>query len=115
MKKIFLITTLLFSFALAQAAILNFNLSPAGTDNAVGLSPLNETPPITNSIGSGNEIGTGINFETDTRTLSLSLGYGSAFGFSNLTGVATAAHIHGPAPTNTPAAIIIDLAPFHVL
>src|SRR5215471_9002830 len=115
MKKIFLITTLLFSFALAQAAILNFNLSPAGTDNAVGLSPLNETPPITNSVGSGNEIGTGINFDTATLTLNLSLGYGSAFGFTNLTGAAIAAHIHGPAATNTPAPILIDLAPFHIL
>jgi hypothetical protein len=66
------------------------------------------------STGSGNEIGAGIQFDTDALTLNLSLGYGSAFGFSDLTGPATAAHIHGPAPTNTPAPVVIDLASLNV-
>src|SRR3954467_6536982 len=102
MKK--LIAFALFKRGVAsQAAVYTFGLSPAGTDNAVGLSPLNETPPVTNSTGSGNIIGTGITYDSSTLTLNLSLGYGSALGFSDLTGAATAAHIHGPAPTNTPA------------
>jgi hypothetical protein len=114
MKKILAIA--LFTIATAvPAAIVTFDLSPPGTDHAVGLSPANETPPVLNSTGSGNEIGPGITFDTSTLTLSLSLGYGSAFGFSNLTCPATAAHIHGPAPTNTPAPIVVDLAGLNVL
>lgn len=113
MKRILIITALSFHVA-AQAVILNFDLSPTGTDNAVGLSPLNEVPAVTNSTGSGNEIGTGITFDTDTLILTLNIGYGSAFGFSDLTGPATGLHIHGPAPTNTPAGVIINLAANHV-
>ncbi len=99
---------------LSSCSDRHFALSPAGTDNAAGMSPLNETPPVLNSSGSGNEIGSGIRFNTDTFTLSLSIGYGSAFGFSNLTGPATAAHIHGPAPTNTPASVVISLAGLNI-
>jgi hypothetical protein len=98
---------------ISQGTILNFDLSPPGTDKAVGLSSLNETPAVTNSTGSGNEIGTGITFDTDTLTLSLSIGYGSAYGFTDLTGPATLMHIHGPAPTNVSAGVLIDLAPLH--
>jgi CHRD domain-containing protein len=114
MKTKILLVTFLAGCLAARAAIIGFDLSPAGFDNAVGLSPLNETPPATNSTGSGNEIGSGITFDTDTLTLNLSLGYGSAFGFTDLTGPATVMHIHGPAPTNTPAGVIINLAGIHV-
>src|SRR5688572_20553567 len=114
MKKT--ITTLVFlgSLTFAQAIIVNFDLSPPGSDNAVGLSPLNEVPAVTNSAGSGNEIGGGITFDTDTLTLMLSLGYGLAYGFTNLTGPAAAMHIHAPAPTNLTANVLIDLAPLHI-
>lgn len=103
---------LLFVFGLASthAATLDFNLSPPGTDNAVGMSPQNEVPPATNSIGSGNEIGPGITFDTQTLQLNLAIGYGSAFGFDNLTGPITGVHIHGPALTNAVAPILINLA-----
>jgi hypothetical protein len=113
MKKIIALA-LFTSLVASQAAVYTFDLSPAGTDSAIGLSPLNETPPVLNSTGSGNEIGTGITFDTSTLTLKLSLGYGSAFGFSNLTGAATAAHIHGPALTNTPAPVLIDLSSLNI-
>ena len=76
-----------------QGAVILFELSPAGTDNAVGLSPLNEVPAVLNSTGSGNTNGAGITFDTGTLTLNLSLGYGSALGFSDLTGAATGAAI----------------------
>jgi hypothetical protein len=71
MKKYIIgIVTLAFSLALnSQAAIIQFNLSPAGTDAAVGLSPLNEVPAATNSTGSGNEISAGISFDTETSIL----------------------------------------------
>jgi hypothetical protein len=114
MKKLALLL-LCAGLSTAPAATVVFELSPAGTDNAVGLSPLNETPPVTNSVGSGNTIGSGIALDTDTLLLDLSIGYGGAFGFTDLTGPATAAHIHGPAPTNTPAPIVIDLSGLHTL
>src|SRR6266403_236204 len=71
----------------AQAAQIRFALSPPGTDVAVGLSPSNEVPIVTNSTGSGNIVGPGIVFDTDTSILSLSIGYGSDAGFTDLTGV----------------------------
>src|SRR2546426_3087417 len=113
MKKTITTFLLLGSLCISHAVIWKFDLSPPGTDNAVGLSPLNEVPAVTNSSGSGNEIGNGITFDTSTLTLSLSVGYGAAFGFSNLSGPATLMHIHGPAPTNVAAAVLIDLAPLH--
>src|SRR5215472_7166325 len=108
MKKI-VILPLLATCASLHAAVVLFDISPAGTDNAVGLSPSNEVPPVLNSTGSGNETGAGITFDTSTLTLSLSLGYGSAAGFSNLTGPATHAALQGPAPTNSTAPAIVDL------
>lgn len=90
-----------------QAEILEFDLSPAGTSPAVGLSPANEVPPATGT-GSGNEVFTGILYNTDTNLLSFALGYGSFAGFTDLTGVATAAHIHGPAPVTGTAPPVHD-------
>jgi len=113
MKKTLSTVVLLASLCASQAVIWNFDLSPAGTDHAVGLSPSNEVPVVTNSVGSGNEIGSGITFDTSTLTLSLSVGYGSAFGFTDLTGPATIMHIHGPAPTNVAAPVLINLASNH--
>lgn len=112
-KKISMTAALIVCATASQAAIVGFDLSPAGTDNAIGLSPLNETSAVTNSVGSGNEIGDGITFDTDSLTLTLSLGYGSAFGFADVTGPAVAAHIHGPAPTNTAAPVMVDLSALH--
>jgi len=97
---------------IAQAEIIQFNLSPAGTDAAVGLSPLNEVPAATNSTGSGNEISAGISFDTDTSMLTLALGYGSAAGFTDLTGPASA-KIQGPAGQGTNSqSVVVDLEPY---
>ena len=73
----------------------------------MGLSPANEVPAATGT-GSGAEILSGITYDTDTNVLSVALGYGSFAGFTNLTGVATAAHIHGPAPVTGTAPPIHD-------
>jgi hypothetical protein len=113
MMKIF---TIALSTALATAtyaAIIPFDLSPAGT--GVGLSPLNEVPPVTNSVGSGAEVFDGISFDTDTALLSVAVGYGSAAGYTNLTGPATVMHIHGPAGPGTNAGVVVDLGPFSFL
>jgi hypothetical protein len=69
----------------------------------------------TNSAGSGGEVSGGVVYDSDTGILSLALGYGSAAGFTDLTGAATAAHIHGPAGAGTNAGVRISLAPYHFL
>jgi hypothetical protein len=104
---------LLATATLTQAAVYRFDLSPAGTDVAVGLSPLNEVPAVTNSTGSGNEISGGISFDTTSSILSFAIGYGSAAGFTDLTAPALSMHIHGPAGSGTSAPVVLNLAPFH--
>ena len=107
------VLTLLSSVAFTQAAVFRFDLSPPGADIAVGMSPSNEVPAVTNSTGSGNAISGGISFNTSNSTLTFAIGYGSAAGFTDLTGPASAMHIHSPAGTGTNAGILFDLAPFH--
>jgi hypothetical protein len=58
--------------ALNDPSVPVFRISPPGTEAAVGLSPLNEVIPGA-SNGAGNEIGTGITFDTSSLTLVLSL------------------------------------------
>jgi len=100
--------------AFAKADIIPFDLSPPGTDQAVGLSASNEVGTVIGSTGSGNEILGGITFDTTTRVLSLAVGYGSAAGFSDLTGRAAAMHIHGNAGPGTNAPVLIDLISLHL-
>ncbi len=97
----------------AQAELVRFQLSPPGTDTAVGLSPSNEVPASTNSTGSGGEISGGIVFDTATSILDLAVGYGSAAGFTDLTGPAIAMHIHGPAGAGTNAGVLVSLVPYN--
>lgn len=113
MKRCLLSVLLLLTIGYAKAAIIPFDLSPAGTDKAVGLSSSNEVDVI-GSTGSGNEILGGITFDTTTRVLSLAVGYGSAAGFTDLTGPATAMHIHGPAGPGTNAPVLINLSTNHL-
>lgn len=95
-----------------RATVLELDLSPLGTTADTGLSPLNEIIPP-NSTGSGGEIMPGITFNTISLTLHLSLGYGSAFGFTDLTAPAFSWLLHGPAiPTET-APVLFDLGALH--
>lgn len=87
---------------------IQFHLGP----NGAGLRPGNEVIPP-DSGGSGNEIGAGIFFDASTRILSLNLAYGSAFGFSDLTGPAFAWLLHGPAPLGETAPVLFNLQSFH--
>jgi hypothetical protein len=96
----------------SQAALIHFDLSPAGTDVAVGLSPSNQVPAVTNSTGSGNTISDGIIFNTDTYNLQVAIGYGSAAGFTDLTGTPIAMHIHSPATTGQNASPLVNLSPY---
>jgi len=106
---------LLSTVALTQAAVYRIDLSPPGTDVAVGLSSSNEPAGITNSSGSGSVISGGISFNTSNSTLSFAIGFGSAAGFADLSAPATAMHIHGSAGAGTNAPVLFDLAPFYFL
>ena len=111
--KLKTLALILCAAASSQAALLHFELSPAGTDVAVGLSPSNSVPVVTNSTGSGNAVSGGIVFDTDTSLMQLAIGYGSAAGFTDLTGVPTLMHIHGPAAVGQNAGPIVDLMPYN--
>jgi len=104
---------LLSTIAFAQATIIDFDLSPAGSSAALGLSPANEVPAVVTSTGSGNAVSGGITFDTTTSTLSFTMGYGSSAGFTDLTGAANGMHIHGPAAAGANAVVLFNLAPVH--
>src|SRR5262245_45064792 len=107
------ILALLSTAVVSHAAIIQFDLSPPGTDAAVGMTPANEVPPAIGSTGSGGEISGGISFDTVSGRLTFAIGYGSAAGFTDLTGPASALHIHGSAGAGTNASVLINLAPYH--
>lgn len=112
----------------AQAAIIPFDISPtnkainllnysANRDHAQGLSALNETLQPASSA-TGNETGAGITYDDVTNQLTFNFAYGSAFGFVDLVGNYSAAHIHGNGAVNYPAVntsagVLFDLASFH--
>ena len=89
MKALTAIVLALTTALASHAALLEFNLSPEGTDVAIGLSPENTVPPATNSMGSGDALGDGIIYDTETGILMLNIGYGESAGFTNLTGAVT--------------------------
>lgn len=107
------VTLLLATGLSAHAALIHFNLSPPGTDVAVGLSPSNEVPPSADSTGSGNTISGGIVLDTSSYQLLVTVGYGSAAGFTDLTGPAIAMHIHSAAGPGTNAGVTIPLTPYN--
>lgn len=79
------------STSFSEAATIPFDLQ--GTAG-FGLLKGNENPAV-GTGGSGGEIGTGITFDTVSNVLTLNFGWGVTNGFSNLSGNATAGHIHG--------------------
>jgi len=107
MKNSLLAMAALLLVPLAQAEVYQVDLSPNGVP---GLSPDNEVPAVTNSTGSGGEILSGISFDTETSVLSIAIGYGSAAGFTDLTGPATGMHIHGPAAADASAGVVVSLS-----
>lgn len=80
----------------ARAAIIQFDLQGQA---GAGLLPGNET-------GTGGEIGAGISFDDVTKMLTINVGWGTANGFTNLTGAASAAHVHGITASNAPASFL---------
>jgi len=110
MKKSLVI--LLSAALTSQAALVYFDISPVGSDAAVGLNPANVVPAVTNSTGSGGAISAGVVFDTDTSVLQLAIGYGSSAGFTDLSGPVTSLSINGPAGAGQNAGALIDLAPY---
>ena len=74
----------------AQAFIIDLNAKLSGTSEV----------PANQSLGSGLAA---LTFDTDTRVLSWNIV------FSGLTGPATAAHFHGPAPVGVNAPVKLDI------
>jgi len=93
----------------ASGAIIQFDLQgKAGTGLLGGNENLTGGISPTNP-GSGGEIGTGIFYDDVSKVLNLNVGWGAGNGFTNLSNVATATHLHGPtALPATPADFAIN-------
>jgi hypothetical protein len=97
---------MLVAAASSQAVVYQIDVSPpsgfarnlgANTytqDHAVGLGARNENAQPA-SLASGNEVGTGVTYDTVTKTLAFRIAYGSDFGFVDLNANISDAHIHG--------------------
>jgi CHRD domain len=89
MKTLLFVAVTLTLASPAQSAIIFFDL--LGTAGA-GLSAANENPATTG--GTGGEVGGGIFFDDVSKVLTINIAWGSGNGFTNLTGFATAGHLH---------------------
>ena len=70
----------------------------------LGLLNANE-PSVVQPAGSGGvDPAVGLLFDSGTSNFAFGLRWGSGNGFADLSGVATAAHIHGPTASNAPLA-----------
>ena len=78
-----------------QAATFDFDLRGVA---GFGLLPGNEPGSIAG--GTGGEIGAGILYDSTANLLTLNVGWGSAFGFTDLSSAANNSHIHGPTAAN---------------
>lgn len=91
----------------APAATINFLL-----DGNAGLGLLggNENPPVGGG-GSGGIL-SAISLDTATNQLTIGIGWGSGNGFTDLTGAATASHIHGGSGVgfSTNAGVLVNLS-----
>lgn len=85
----------------ASAIVTHFDLLGKG---GAGLLASNENGVVNGNFGSGGEIGSGITFDDASNLLTINVGWGTANGFTDLTGNASMGHIHGPTPSAAPAA-----------
>ena len=115
-------TVLAFATTNASALIHLIYISPPGTDWAIGLAEPNAST-ANGSLATGNEIGAGILYDDATKILSFDFGYGSDFGFVDLMGAYSTAHIHGPIavsfpgppPLNPGTGVLHPLGGFHTM
>jgi CHRD domain len=105
-RMILSVLTALSAFvASAQAATLAVDLQGKG---GFGLLPGNENATLAGTPGTGGELGSGILFNDVTNVLTINVGWGSANGFTNLTGNANGGHLHGPTASAGTAAFTED-------
>lgn len=102
------------SVSISSAALYDIDLSPGAglalnlgsttyvQDHAIGLAAINAVGQPA-STATGNEVGLGITYDDVSNTLTYDFAYGSAFGFQDLVGSYTVAHVHGPSAVNFPA------------
>ena len=110
MKALAFLASALVTASSMQAAIIPFDLlGKAGA----GLLSGNENTTITaipNPLGFGGEVNVGPNggifFDDITSQLTLNFAWGAVNGFGNLSGVATAGHIHGPTTSGGSASFL---------
>jgi CHRD domain len=76
----------------ARGANFVFDLKGNGGDGLLGS---NQNPVVTGG-GSGGETAPGISYDDVSNILTIHARWGSGSGFTNLTGNATAGHLHGP-------------------
>jgi hypothetical protein len=95
MKKLtFLASSFLGLSAISsQAAIIAFDIQGKG---GIGLLSTNENTAVIGAFGSGGEVGAGISYNDVSNELTINVAWGSANGFTDLSGNATAGHVHGP-------------------
>jgi hypothetical protein len=91
MKTSAILTSILTAFA-TQAGVFDFDLQGRA---GFGLLSGNELHNINGTPGSGGETGLGISYDDASNILTINIGWGSGNGFTDLTGNATAGHIHG--------------------
>lgn len=108
-----MLKTLCFSFLLlaaathASGAIVLFDLQGKA---GAGLIGGNENGTVNGTPGVGGEVGAGISFDDVSKMLTINVGWGLGDGFStNLTGNASAMHIHGPGNFTTNAGVTLGL------
>jgi hypothetical protein len=77
----------------ARATVFTFDLEGKA---GAGLLSGNENGTINGSPGTGGEFGAGIFYDDVTNLLTINVAWGSVNGFTNLSGNASAAHVHGP-------------------
>ena len=90
MKNLIVLTGLILGAFQANANTIQFDL--AGRSGA-GMRFDNENPSSASSA-TGGKVGAGISLNDVTGVLTINVGWGSGNGFSNLTGIVTAGHIH---------------------
>lgn len=81
-----------------SADFIELNLSGTAGD---GLLPGNVTPS-TSSLGSGGEGSIGLLFDTESSNLTVDIEWGSDNGYTDLTGLVTLLHLHGPTASVAP-------------
>ena len=106
------IRTLFLAVALSAAGVLSAAAHMISFDlvgkAGAGLLSGNQNQPINGTPGSGGEVGTGVVFNDQTGVLTINVAWGGGNGFTDLTGNATAGHIHGPTASSGPAAFNED-------